>query len=56
MSLKHVHLFTVSPSNYISNFFEKLLKIFKFYSSLGYITTKIFNAHIVMEILKTIFQ
>ena len=56
MSLKHVHLSTVSPRNYILNLFEKTFKVFKFYSSLGYITTKIFNAHIVMEILKTNFQ
>jgi len=43
MSLKHVHLSTVSPRNYILNLFEKTFKVFKFYSSLGYITTKIFK-------------
>jgi len=56
MSLKHVHLFTVNPRNYISNLFEKLFKVFKFYSPLGHIITKIFSAHIIMEILKTNFQ
>jgi len=57
MSLKHVHLSTVSPRNYILNLFEK--KLLRFLNSiplLAILLQKSLSAHIIMEILKTNFQ
>jgi len=56
MSLKHVHLFTVSPRNYISNLFEKLLRFLDSIPLLAILLQKSLSAHIIMEILKTNFQ